>query len=301
MNYSLPDIFTDIDNIGELVTWKSLSIIFSFITITFSIVLFSDNDKKGALAPLNIVILVLKVFMDLISRVLIFFTFMIVHNGGEFSPMRTLTSFYTVVGIMFIFNIIFNERRNVCSNKYWLDVLINSYSSTLSFNQVDLQNMMDPERKKRPHQSKFVKQFCYYIIVFFLQISLTAVTLVKTGAGVTMFNTEGRTYNFTSSQVFITLGVGWAAFGLALIFNLIYYVLHPSQVNVKDIQEKLVVAVVGYEINFVDCSVTDLNKKEKVDEENDEERDEERDPLQMKELADPIIGHEDLEEVVTTT
>ena len=39
-----------------------------------------------------------------------------------------------------------------------------------SFNQVDLQNMMDPEREKRPHQSKFVKQFCYYTIVFILQI-----------------------------------------------------------------------------------------------------------------------------------
>merc|ERR1711988_2050010 len=140
-------------------------------------------------------------------------------------------------------------------------------------------------------------------IVLTLQISLTAVTLAMTpvGENITLVNTVGRTYTFTPSHVFITLGVGWAAFGLAQIFNLLYYVLHPSQVNVRDIQEKLVVAVVGYEINFVDCSVTDLNKKEKVDEENDEERDEERDPLQMKELADPIIGHEDLEEVVTTT
>ena len=60
---------------------------------------------------------------------------------------------------------------------------------------------------------------------------MTAVTLVKTGAGVTMFNTVGRTYDFTPSHVFITLGVGWAAFGLALVFNLLYYVLHPSQVS----------------------------------------------------------------------
>ena len=75
------------------------------------------------MAPLNIVILVLKVLMDLVSRVLIFFTFMIVHNEGRFSPMRTLTSFYTVVGIMFIFNVVFNERRNFCSIKYWLGEL----------------------------------------------------------------------------------------------------------------------------------------------------------------------------------
>ena len=84
---------------------------------------FSDNDKNEALAPLNVVILVLKVLMDLISRSLIFFTFMIVHNGGHFCPMRTLTSFYTMVGVMFIFNIFFNERRNVFSIKYWLGEL----------------------------------------------------------------------------------------------------------------------------------------------------------------------------------
>ena len=66
------------------------------------------------------------------------------------------------------------------------EVLINSNSSTLRFyiyernfkskcllfslNQVDLQNMMDPKREKRSHKSKFVKQFCYYTIVFILQI-----------------------------------------------------------------------------------------------------------------------------------
>ena len=81
---------------------------------------FSNKDKREALAPLNILILVLKVLMDLVSRVLIFFIFMIVHNNGQFSPMRTLTSFYTMVGIMTIFNIVFNERRNFCSVKYWL-------------------------------------------------------------------------------------------------------------------------------------------------------------------------------------
>ena len=66
---------------------------------------------------------VLKVLMDLISRVLIFFTFMIVHSEGKFSPMRALTSFYTMVGIMIIFNVVLNERRNFCSINYWLGEL----------------------------------------------------------------------------------------------------------------------------------------------------------------------------------
>ena len=71
------------------------------------------------------------------------------------------------------------------------EVVINSFSSTLrfeniiresrrvyislilcSFNQVDLQNMMDHTKEKRSHQSKFVKLLCYYIIVVTLQIRL---------------------------------------------------------------------------------------------------------------------------------
>ena len=80
----------------------------------------SNKDKNEALAALNILVLVLKVLMDLVSRVLIFFIFMIVHNKGQFSPMRTLTSFYTMVGIMTIFNIVFNERNNFRSAIYWV-------------------------------------------------------------------------------------------------------------------------------------------------------------------------------------
>ena len=38
INYSLPDIFTDLHNISELVTRRTISIVFSFITITFSII-----------------------------------------------------------------------------------------------------------------------------------------------------------------------------------------------------------------------------------------------------------------------
>ena len=62
----------------------------------------------------------MKILLDLVSRVLIFFIFMIVDNTGEFSPWRTLISFYTMVGIMIVFNVIFNESRDFCSAKYWL-------------------------------------------------------------------------------------------------------------------------------------------------------------------------------------
>ena len=38
INYNLPDIFTDIGKIEELVTRRTLSIVVSFITITISII-----------------------------------------------------------------------------------------------------------------------------------------------------------------------------------------------------------------------------------------------------------------------
>ena len=58
--------------------------------------------------------------MDVFSKVIIFFIFMIVQNDGQFSPMTTLISFYIMVGIMILFNIVFNERRNIGCLKYWL-------------------------------------------------------------------------------------------------------------------------------------------------------------------------------------
>lgn len=58
--------------------------------------------------------------MDVFSKVIIFFIFMIVQNDGQFSPMTTLISFYIMVGIMILFNIVFNERKNIGCLKYWL-------------------------------------------------------------------------------------------------------------------------------------------------------------------------------------
>ena len=159
--------------------------------------------------------------------------------------------------------------------------------------------MMDHTREKTSHKSKFVKQLYYYTIVASLQMrsvstyigkkyklidlifSLTVVTLVMTGAAretITMIDTAGYSHDLTSSTIFATLGIGWAAFGLSLIFNILYYALHPSQVSYSavsavlfkisifllkvdllNIREKLVVAVVGYEINLVEFKIKGIH------------------------------------------
>ena len=83
--------------------------------------------------------------------------------------------------------------------------------------------------------------------------SVTVVTLLETTPGqtITMLDTDGYSHVITSYSVFKTLVIGWAAFGLSLLFNILYYALHPSQVNMLSIDEKLVVSLFGYEINLV--------------------------------------------------
>ena len=65
----------------------------------------------------------------------------------------------------------------------------------------------------------------------FLLFSVTVVTLVMTKDTITMVDTDGNSHSIPSTTVFATLGIGWAAFGLSLIFNILYYALHPSQVT----------------------------------------------------------------------
>ena len=55
--------------------------------------------------------------------------------------------------------------------------------------------------------------------------------MTSAGKTITMIDTEGYSHELTSTTVFVTLGIGWAAFGLSLIFNILYYALHPSQVT----------------------------------------------------------------------
>ena len=79
-NYSLPDILViilEVNNYEELINWRTMSIVLSFITIAVSIIKISNKDKNDALTMRNIIVLVMKVLLDLVSRVLIFFVFMV--------------------------------------------------------------------------------------------------------------------------------------------------------------------------------------------------------------------------------
>ena len=47
----------------------------------------------------------------------------------------------------------------------------------------------------------------------------------------TLVDSSGMSHEAKSFKLLVTLGIGWAAFCLSLIFNILYYALHPSQVT----------------------------------------------------------------------
>ena len=151
---------------------------------------------------------------------------------------------------------------------------------------------MDPDGSRKSHQSKFVKQLCYYTIVVSLQIwsvlnlfktffpmfilSMTVLILIETTTGdiITIRDNKGIGHEIKSTTVLVALGIGWFAFTLSFFFNILYYALHPSQVTLSflikyltifflqidllNIRDKLVVSMFGYEINLLQWSVKGL-------------------------------------------
>ena len=95
-----------------------MSILFSFLSIAYSYYNIRNKNKNEALSALHIVLLIAKVFMEVLFKVLIFFCFMMVTNKGEFNPIDSLVGFYTTVLIMVVFNIIFNESKICFSMNY---------------------------------------------------------------------------------------------------------------------------------------------------------------------------------------
>ena len=79
------------------------------------------NRSKGeALEAKSKVLFILKTMFDAISRILIFSIWLYVINDGQFSSWACFGAFYTMIAVMFIFNVIFNYRRNVFSMEYWI-------------------------------------------------------------------------------------------------------------------------------------------------------------------------------------
>ena len=144
------------------------------------------------MTTLNVVFLLLKTIFDCTSRILLFATFMFVVNDGQFSTMLTVKVYYTTVGVLMMYNIVINDNETYCSARTWigehqtiiffrakmfllllLEILLNSFSSVLSYNQFDLEPIFTEKKalqKRVRHESTMVKQGIYFLIMTTLNL-----------------------------------------------------------------------------------------------------------------------------------
>ena len=67
---------------------------------------------------------ILKTMFDAISRVLIFSIWLYVTNAGQFSSWKTFGAFYILIAVMFVFNVTFNDSKNIFSTEYWIGKIV---------------------------------------------------------------------------------------------------------------------------------------------------------------------------------
>ena len=70
-----------------------------------------------------------------------------------------------------------------------------------------------------------------------------------------LISSDGLRKTIKRSTVYIILANAWTAFFLSLVLNVLYHALHPSQVDLVHLKEKLRVEMFGFEINFVERKV----------------------------------------------
>ena len=85
------------------------------------------------------------------------------------------------------------------------------------------------------------------IVKYFLFSSLTILTLVTdTKTDETFYDPDKIPF----STITYLLVAGWAAFLLSLVLSFIFYAVHPSQVDVFTLRDKLKVNICGYKLHL---------------------------------------------------
>ena len=79
--------------------------------IYFISVYFRNNSKKESLTIVHLVVLVVKISFDSVSRILMFSSWLYVTNDGQFDTWTVTIAYYAVVVLMFIFNLIFHKKN----------------------------------------------------------------------------------------------------------------------------------------------------------------------------------------------
>ena len=85
-----------------------------------NLVFLRNSDKKDALSTNSLVVLILKIIFDSVSRILIFGIWMFVINKGQFSTTYTVIGYYAAVMALVVFNLCFSWDRQILSSRFWI-------------------------------------------------------------------------------------------------------------------------------------------------------------------------------------
>ena len=144
-------------------------------------IIFRNNSKKESLTIVHLVVLVVKISFDSVSRILLFSSWLYVTNDGQFDTWTVTIAYYTVVGLMFSFNLIFHKNtkkdlKNKSNKKSLISItgiVMNSFSSTLTYNNFDFVSMLTKKQNKKhlhEHEPTFLKELFYLLIFLVINI-----------------------------------------------------------------------------------------------------------------------------------
>ena len=62
----------------------------------------------------------LKIILDSVAKILLFSSWIYVINDGEFCSVYTLVAYYTIFGVLVIFNLATSNSKDFHRGKFWI-------------------------------------------------------------------------------------------------------------------------------------------------------------------------------------
>merc|ERR1712110_1236787 len=130
------------------------------------------------------------------SRVLLFSIWLYVFNNGQFSSIMTLIAYYTFFSMIIVFHIVVNKKKPVFSFPFVLEVVLNSLSSVIKYNEFELESVLSKNQKSiftgGRHDATFVKQTIYNLLVTMINLGLTLSAVMNMNEDVKIVDLNGR-------------------------------------------------------------------------------------------------------------
>jgi len=164
-----------------------------------------------------------------------------------------------------VFNTIFNSDRRKCNTmSYWVDLLLNSLSSTYSYNHHSYKNLLRKVGwlskdlwKEKHHEPSVIRQTVFYLIITTENLALTAYAAFYAEDEIKIYDGFQNIDMPYSHLCYIIIAI-WVLSFIQLILLIIYYATHPSSVSIKDYKPKLKVYIFGFEVDIPNWSCVEV-------------------------------------------